>query len=162
MKIVDANPPEWIMQGCMNQFRLQPGATVWTYGDTIFAPGRDSLPDHIIAHEEQHARQQSSQELMLKYVEPTERIDDEKLEDKMRDAWWREFLANPRFRLEQEAEAYGVQYRFFCERVKDRNRRALFLVQIAGQLSGPLYQVAVSSTQARQMIEVLSGQKRLA
>lgn len=143
MRIVDSNPPDWIMQGCLNQFRLSPGATVWTYGDTIYAPGRTSLSDDIIAHESQHEIQQREYE-------------------GGKDAWWREFLANPRFRLEQEAEAYGAQYRFFCERVKDRNRRALFLMQIAGQLSGPLYQVAVSTTQARQMIEVLSGQKRLA
>lgn len=161
MKIVDSNPPEWIMQGCLNQFRLEPGATVWTYGDVIYAPGRASLPDHILAHEEQHARQQSNRELMLKYLKLEERVEDDKLEGKMRDAWWREFLANPRFRLEQEAEAYGAQYRFFCGCVADRNRRALFLMQIAGQLSGPLYQVAVSPVQARQMIEVLSGQKQL-
>ena len=162
MKIVNSEPPDWIMKGCLDKFRVHVEQTVWTYGDTIFAPDRDSsLPDHIIAHEEQHARQQSNQELMLKYIEPTERIDDEKLAGKMRDAWWKEFLSNPRFRLEQEAEAYGAQYRFYCERVKDRNRRALFLVQLARTLSGPLYQVAVTNAQARKMIEVLSGQKQL-
>jgi hypothetical protein len=78
-----------------------------------------------------------------------------------KDAWWREFLANPRFRLEQEAEAYGAQYRFFCDKVGDRNKRALFLHRLAATLSGPLYQVAVSTQQARAMILVLSGERKL-
>ena len=162
MKIVNAEPPEWIMKGCLDKFRVNVGQTVWTYGDTIFNPGGGPVSDHVFAHESQHGAQQANRELMLQYIEPTERIDDEKLAGKMRDAWWREFLANPRFRLEQEAEAYGAQYRFYCERVKDRNRRALFLVQLARMLSGPLYQVAVSAQQARKMIEVLSGQRQLA
>lgn len=131
------------MKGCLDKFRVNVEHTFWTYGDTIYNPGGGALPDHIIAHESQHEVQQAAYE-------------------GGKDAWWREFLANPRFRLEQEAEAYGAQYRFYCERVKDRNRRALFLMQIAGHLSGPLYQVAVTNQQARQMIEVLSGQKRLA
>lgn len=144
MKVVNSEPPEWIMKGCLDKFRVSVENTVWTYGDTIFAPGDDrTLPDHIIAHESQHGVQQAAYE-------------------GGKDAWWCEFLANPCFRLEQETEAYGAQYRFFCEHVKDRNRRALFLMQIAGHLSGPLYQVAVTNAQARQMIEVLSGQKRLA
>ena len=162
MKIVNGEPPEWIMKGCLDKFRVNVEHTFWTYGDIIFNPGGGALPDHILAHEEQHSRQQSNRELMLQYLKPEERIADDKLLDKMKDAWWREFLANPRFRLEQEAEAYGAQYRFYCERVKDRNRRALFLMQIAGQLSGPLYQAALSSTKARKMIEVLSGQRELA
>ena len=144
MKIVNGEPPEWIMKGCLDKFRVNVEHTVWTYGDTIFAPGDDrTLPDYILAHESQHEAQQVAYE-------------------GGKDAWWREFLANPRFRLEQEAEAYGAQYRFYCERVKDRNRRALFLMQIAGQLSGPLYQIAVTPPQARGMILVLSGQMELA
>ena len=145
MKVVHEQPPEWIMKGCLDKFRVNDVEhTVWTYGDTIFAPGDDRmLPDHILAHESQHEAQQAAYE-------------------GGKDAWWREFLANPRFRLEQEAEAYGAQYRFYCERVKDRNRRALFLMQIAGQLSGPLYQIAVTPSQARGMILVLSGQMELA
>ena len=145
MQIVNSEPPEWIMKGCLDKFRVNVESTVWTYGDTIYAPGHGTLPDHIIAHESMHEFQQAAY-----------------FHQGGKDAWWRRYLAEPRFRLEQEAEAYGVQYRFFCEHVKDRNRRALFLMQIAGHLSGPLYQVAISPLKARQLIEVLAGERQLA
>ena len=135
MKIVDSKPPEWIMQGCLSKFRIDPGRTVWTYGDTIFAPGRDALPDHIIAHEGVHARQQEAF-------------------DGGKDRWGEHYLINSQFRLEQEAEAYAAQYWFYCGKVSDRNRRALFRAQLAQQLSGPLYQLAVTASEARRMIEL--------
>lgn len=130
------------MQGCMSKFRIDIAHTFWTYGDTIYNPGGDTIPDHIVAHEEQHMHQQEAYE-------------------GGKDAWWKEYLENPRFRLEQEAEAYGAQYRFYCERIKDRNKRALFVNQLATSLSGPLYQVAVNKAQVRKMIAVLSGQEKL-
>lgn len=142
MKIVNERPPEWIMTGCLSQFRVNVNNTFWAYGDVIYNPGGITIREDILAHEAQHGVQQSNTE-----GGP--------------DAWWKRYLAEPRFRLEQEADAYGVQYRWFCARYKDRNQRNKFLVMIAGQLSGPLYQVAVSPLQARQMIEVLAGQRML-
>ena len=142
MRIVNERPPEWIMQGCLSQFRVDVEGTFWTYGDTIYNPGGHALPPDIVAHEEQHSVQQANHE-------------------GGKDGWWRQYLDEPRFRLEQEAEAYGAQYRFYCEHVGDRNKRALFLHRLAATLSGPLYQVAVSVQQARAMILVLSGEKKL-
>ena len=142
VKILNEKPPEWIMQGCMNAFRIDIDSTFWTYGDTIYNPGGRVLPDHIIAHEKTHMRQQETCE-------------------GGKDAWWKEYLANPRFRLEQEAEAYAAQYRFFCEQVRDRNARALILDRICTSFSGPLYQLALTKQQAKAMILVLSGQKQL-
>lgn len=142
MKIINEKPPEWIMEGCMNQFRVNVNNTFWTYGDTIYNPGGIVIPDHIVVHEEQHMAQQQAYE-------------------GGKDAWWKEYLANPRFRLEQEAEAYGAQYRFICNNISDRNKRAFFLMQISRSLSGPLYQVAVTQQQARGIIEVLAGTKQL-
>ena len=130
------------MTGCLNQFRIDVSRTFWTYGDTIYNPGGLELPDHIIAHEEVHETQQTTY-------------------DGGKDAWWREYLANPRFRMEQEAEAYGAQYKFYCERVKDRNQRARFLMTISSSFAGPLYQLALHQQQAKAMILVLSGQKKL-
>ena len=142
MKILAEKPPEWIMHGCLSQFRVNVEGTFWTYGDTIYSPGGLNVPPDIQAHEEQHSVQQAAHE-------------------GGKDGWWREFLASPRFRLEQEAEAYGAQYRFYCENVGDRNKRALFLHRLAATLAGPLYQVAVSVQQARAMILVLSGERKL-
>ena len=157
MKVLNEKPPEWIMQGCMSQFRVNVERTFWTYGDTIYNPGNIDIPDHIMAHEEQHGRQQ---EAYIGYHPDDRPMGGEpSLEGK--DAWWREYLSNPRFRLEQEAEAYGEQHKFFCDRKKDRNQRERFVRVLAGQLSGPLYQLSVTGEQARAIILVLSGQKKL-
>lgn len=143
MNIINERPPEWIMTGCLNQFRVNVNHTFWTYGDTIYNPGSLNIGPDIIAHEETHMRQQEAYE-------------------GGKDAWWKEYLANARFRLEQEAEAYGNQYKFFCEKRKDRNARAKYLEQISGSFAGPLYQLALNRQQARAMIMVLSGQRKLA
>lgn len=157
MKIVAEKPPAWIMDGCMNQFRINVEHTFWTYGDTIFNPGGHPIPDHIVAHEERHSLQQAAYE--------EHELDGKgaavRVLAKGKDAWWRRYLTDPRFRLEQEADAYGAQLRFFAQRVRDRNKQAYFATQLAQQLSGPLYQVAVDQAQARRMIQVLAGLREL-
>lgn len=141
--IIKEKPPEWIMQGCLSQFRVNVERTFWTYGYEIYNPGNIQIPDHIQAHEERHMVQQAEYE-------------------GGKDAWWREYLSNPRFRMEQEAEAYGAQYKYFCKRMQsDRNQQARFLHTLAGQFSGPLYQLALTHTQATEMIAILAGKKRL-
>lgn len=184
MNIVNELPPEWIMDGCLSQFRVDVKNTFWTYGDTIYNPGGHELPENIIAHEETHSEQQ------LNFVNPDLELDERGMtcenhyskpfghrldngdfcagpgifpnpEDKGKDAWWKRYLTVPRFRLEQEAQAYGVEYAFYCSRVKDRNFRARFLMQKVQQLSGPLYQLSVNQIQAKAVIEVCAGTKTL-
>ena len=53
--------------------------------------------------------------------------------------WWIRYLASSKFRFEQEAAAYRVQYQMFAEVVKDRNKRAIYAMDCAEKLSGPLY-----------------------
>lgn len=161
MKILNERPPEWIMTGCLDQFRVKVDNTFWTYGDTIYNPGGISIPEDIIAHEEQHGRQQEAYVggcVDAYCIEEQHSLHKDTLG---KDGWWREYLTNPRFRLEQESEAYGEQYRFFCENRKDRNQRYRFLVLISRQLSGPLYQLSISAQQARAIILVLSGERKL-
>lgn len=164
MKILNEKPPEWIMDGCLSQFRVNIERTFWTYGDTIYNPGGIDIRHDIMAHEEQHMRQQAA----YKAPDAPSTVSSATVEGAFahacgdgKDGWWKRYLAEPRFRLEQEAEAYGTQYRFFCSQVKDRNQRTRFLFMIADQLSGPLYQTAVTHAQARTMIEVLAGKKQL-
>jgi hypothetical protein len=131
VEIRNEKPPAWIMDGCMSSFRVSVDHTVWTYGNVIFNPGGQQLPDHIIVHEATHMRQQA---------------------EIGKDEWWKRFLIDPAFRVEQEAQAYSVQYGFFCGQVHDRNKRALFLRQLASHLSGPLYQTSLSHAEAVSLI----------
>lgn len=153
MKVLHEKPPEWIMQGCLSQFRVDVNRTYWTYGDTIYNPGAIFVPDYVHAHEGKHSEQQEA------YHYDGE---DESLRGtEGKDGWWKRYLRDPRFRFEQEAEAYAAEYKFFCKTRKDRNMQARFLLTKSQQLSGPLYQVAVTELQARTMIEVLAGKKQL-
>ncbi|MEK7669664.1 MAG: hypothetical protein AAB330_00335, partial [Bacteroidota bacterium] len=66
--------------------------------------------------------------------------------------WWIRYLASPKFRYEQEAAAYRAQYQMFAEVVKDRNKRAIYAMDCAEKLSGPLYGDVVSLPEALKAI----------
>lgn len=115
MNIVKQYPPN--ITEIMKVFPINKN-TVFTYGDTIYAPNVNfKLAPDLIAHEETHMVQQGA--------DPA--------------GWWDKYLNDKAFRLEQEIEAYRNQYRFFCKFVKGRNERFNFLRTIAGDLSSPLY-----------------------
>ena len=176
MKVLHERPPEFIMTGCMSQFRVNVDKTCWTYGDTLFVPGGWHVPDNLMAHEETHSVQQAEYLAEMKckkcgYEDIEDgfvaRLADDslqcpgcKIERREsftlidgKDGWWKQYLTDPTFRFEQELQAYGMQYAFFCKHVGDRNRRYLFLREIAQGLSGPLYQVAISRSEAEKAIK---------
>src|SRR3989304_1332950 len=64
--------------------------TIYTYGETVYIPSGADLTVDLIAHEQTHIDQQSSK-------------DPQK--------WWEIYLKDPKFRLEQELEAYRNQYK---------------------------------------------------
>lgn len=93
--------------------------TIFTYGDTIFIQNIkfETIPQDLLAHEKIHIYQQGDNP----------------------DAWWDQYLKDINFRLNQEAEAYREQYKFYCRAIKDRTRRFKFLGTLANDFSGPLY-----------------------
>ena len=92
-------------------------SAVFTYGDTIYIPYYEgSLSYDLIVHEETHKRQQGAKP----------------------DLWWTMYLKDPKFRLNQEVEAYRNQYRFFAKG-RDRNMAYKFLYIIAHDLSSAMY-----------------------
>lgn len=134
MKIENSFPPIWdkIIAAGMNP---DPANVVVTYGDTIYNPSGQALPTHLIEHEETHRDQQGN--------DP--------------DGWWGRYLVDPYFRTEQEAEAYGNQYVFICDKVKDRNHRARILNELASKLSGPTYGKVLSHVAALALIKKKAG-----
>jgi hypothetical protein len=115
MNIVKQYPPN--ITEIMKVFPINKN-TVFTYGDTLYAPNVNfKLPPDLLAHEQTHTIQQGA--------DPA--------------GWWDKYLKDKDFRLQQEIEAYRNQYRFFCKFVKGRNERFNFLRTIAMDLSGSLY-----------------------
>jgi len=106
------------------------GKEIFTWGDTIFNPNGNKLPAQLIAHEEVHERQQG--------MDP--------------DLWWKRYIKNPAWRLEQELEAHQVEYRVYCRTYGDRNRQWAYLREISKRLASPMYGNMVTTAEAMKLI----------
>jgi len=134
MKILNELPPIWdqIVAGGLSP---DTSNVIFTYGDTIYNPGAQPIPDYLIHHEETHSIQQGANP----------------------DAWWERYMEDHLFRIDQEADAYGRQYKFLCQKIKDRNQRHRLLYDIARSLSGPTYGNVITHADAMTMIRQRSG-----
>ena len=128
MKIVTHYPPNFSL--IAKHFPIGPTSVI-TYGDLVCNLSGLSLPQHIIEHEKVHVRQQTDPE-----------------------AWWKRFITDPEFRLEQELEAYRTQWKFIKTAVKKRHLRTQILVVLANQLSGPSYGKMISYSEAFKAIDL--------
>lgn len=134
IKVAHTPPPDWIYGACLQRFKIDPLHTVWTYDGVIYNPGGDRISDHVIAHEATHIRQQN---------------------EIGADEWWNRALTDDTFRAEQEAQAYGVQYGFYCGQEKNRDKRARFLFQLAGSYAS-MYGLPISIAEAQATIKDLA------
>lgn len=129
-KVLEQKPP--VYDNCCATFQVTP-KTVFTYGDTLYNPFKLHLSEDLVEHEKVHMGQHKHNET------------DAAL-------WWGKYLRDSLFRFEQEAMAYGRQYSFICEKVRDRNEQERVLVQLSRILSGPLYGNCTYADEARVMI----------
>lgn len=103
---------------------------VYCYGDTIYVPDGHQVPPDIIFHESIHSQQQG--------------------EDP--DAWWYRYVTNRSFRLEQEVQAYGEQYRWVLQHVQGGAFRKWAKESMAKALSGPEYGNLLTLSEAESRI----------
>jgi len=130
MKIVKAYPPNYeeicnVIPGVRGNEGI-----VFTYGDTVYSPSTTDLVDHLHQHESVHVNQQKQMG---------------------RDEWWAKYLVDADFRLQQEVQAYRVQYNLVAKRRNWRNTEAL-LSSIARDLSGEMYGNMLTYEEARKLI----------
>lgn len=86
--------------------------TIFAYNHEIYCDYE--LPEHLIIHEQTHHKQQDRDGL---------------------DYWIDNYLKDPKYRAEQEIEAYKAQ----LESIKDRNHRTKVRIESARNLSSELY-----------------------
>lgn len=133
MMLSDAFPPNFdkIKDAFPN---VEPWHSAFTYGDVIYVPKQktDEIGQALLQHEVQHSEQQDM------IGSP--------------DVWWSKWIADKKFRLDQEGEAYARQYWFFCSGHKDRNVRAKFLHRLCSDLSGKMYGEICTYEEAKKMI----------
>lgn len=131
MKIINKYPPN--IDEIDSKFHVRGKDIAYTYGDTVYIPMGGGLPDHVKFHENVHIKQQS-------VMGP--------------EAWWRKYIDDSKFRLDQELQAYQAQYWFLKYGKRyDRNQRRAILMAISNDLSGPMYGHLLSPSMARELIQ---------
>lgn len=115
----------------IDKFGDIPCNVVFTYGNTIYNPGKGNIDKFLYYHEKVHFYQQGEN--------PEE--------------WWGRYLIDPQFRLNQELEAYRAQYKYYCEEVKDRNWRVKYLYGLAKNLCGSSYGNIITHSEAMRAIK---------
>jgi hypothetical protein len=106
---------------------------IFAYGGTIYSPGSATLPAWLVAHESVHFEQQG----------------------RFPARWWKKFLKDEVFRLDQELEAHRVEWAAFRVLNRDRNTQAIYLSRMARRLSAPMYGGIITAAEARK--EILDG-----
>lgn len=104
---------------------------VFTYNGCLYNPGDGNIAPELMAHEQTHAMQQQHNK-----------------------NWWGQYLHDVDFRLEQELEAYRVQYAY-AKTHSDRAYRRKLLAFISKDLAGPIYGNLLSKAQAKGLIKTI-------
>jgi len=112
---------------------LTPGV-IFCYGDTIYNPFNVRISTHLRAHEAVHSSRQG------------------KTDEEIR-AWWRKYVFDAKFRLEEEVPAHQAEYASFRRQEKDAQLRFQFLITLAKRLSGLMYGQIVTFNEAKLLIK---------
>ena len=131
-------PPNWAE--LRNRFKFPEATTIFTYGDCIYNPGGVPLEPHVILHEMVHMEQQRK-------TSPEE--------------WYKRYMEEPDFLISQEAEAYQKQFEYIKSIIKDRNRQARILHELASFFASSMYGKPLGYGEAIQMIKYRKHDKEL-
>lgn len=135
MNIVKALPPNF----------AEIDAVIFAWGATIYNPAGIKIDAPLRAHEAVHGERQRE------YGGPA--------------MWWRRYLAEPAFRLDEEIPAHQAEYRCFCSTLRalrvgeepsvlpDRASRRITLHHIAARLASDLYGRLIRYDDARRLIK---------
>ena len=137
MRICVAYPPMFEKIAEVFPQARKPGV-IFTWGDTIYNPSDTNIAPQIMAHESVHSQRQGKTVASI-------------------EAWWKRYLEEAHFRLEEELEAHRAEYRSMKSWTQDRNAVARELHTIAARLSSPLYGGLLTYGKARRFIVVQPG-----
>lgn len=128
MKLLHEKPA--IYQRLVDKFGVSwDRGIIITYGDNVYC--KNNIGPDLIAHESVHVEQQKKFGV---------------------EAWWDKYIAEEKFRLEQEVEAYRAQYKFVCQfagRVVRREAQR----NIARELSSSTYGRIITYHEALEIIK---------
>lgn len=132
MRIITGKPP--IYDRAKEVFDFNDDVVVFTYGDTLYQLKDHDLAPDLLAHEAMHSKQQGHTDEGAK-------------------EWWDKYFINPAFRRSQELGAYGVQFYYIRNTVKDRNKLTRMLYRLAFDLSSDQYKCDITHSDAMKLIK---------
>lgn len=115
-------------------FHVEGKPIIFAYGLTIFNPDGGPIRPELIAHEAVHGFRQGDD------IE----------------GWWTRYIADPKFRLDEEIPAHQAEYAHFCRNNRAgqaRNSRRLYLHHVAARLASPLYGQMIRYEHARKLVK---------
>lgn len=139
MKIIKAFPPNYAAIAQRFPVKGKQGI-LYAWGNRIYNPsGIDVLP-WILAHESVHGQRQC---MIFDYgVEIDTAVK----------AWWKRYLAEPVFRLDEEIAAHRAEWTVYSANRSGKVERQWYLDMMVARLSGPLYDNMITPSAARKEI----------
>ena len=128
MKIIHAYPPNFELIDAA--FGVRGKKVFYAYGGVIYAPHSDVVQPETQAHEAVHLERQAA--------DP--------------DEWWRRYIADRSFRLDEEILAHRAELAFLVATESGRAARRRNLAVIAGRLASPLYGRMISLAEAKRVL----------
>ena len=130
MKVV-VGPCPWHSE-ITDFFKIPPGhSVIFSWGDIIYNPGNGKITRELHQHEEAHGARQGSTDADIMM-------------------WWRRYMDDALFRIEEETIAHVAEYRAYCKR--HGSGRPEFLNMVATRLSSSMYGNMLGFMQARDLI----------
>lgn len=134
MKIIKGRPPIFEEIVAALPGAAEPGV-LFCWGDTIFTMGSLTIEPELVVHEAVHCERQGSDLV----------------------GWWRRYLEDTQFRLDEETPAHVAEFKKLCELrrphwVSQRAMRRTFAAHIGSKLAAPLYGNLISPTKAKELL----------
>lgn len=131
MRVSRERPPNY--DEIAEVFDIRGKPIIFAWGDTIFAPPPNGpVTPHLIAHEAVHGFRQRTFPQII--------------------GWWRRYLHDAEFRLEEEKLAHIAEYQHLIVGA-NRSERRRHLSHVAARLSASLYRYSITKDEARRVLE---------
>lgn len=114
-------------------FHVKGKLVLFAWGDTIYNPRNAEVSSALKCHEGVHGQRQKAHPGGV-------------------EGWWRRYIEDPQFRIDEELPAHRAEYKASIQHVRDRNERYRALAFIAEKLASPLYGRLLTPSAARRLI----------
>ena len=129
MREIRERPPLW--DEIDAEFHVAGKSILFAFGGLIYNPEGGKITRELVAHEAIHGQRQGP--------DPDQCFE-----------WWRRYIQDKGFRLQEEIPAHQAEYKAYCKR--HGFGRDKYLDFVAEKLASPLYGNLISSAKARRII----------